>query len=57
MDKQQYYKYYYAIHAEDYKRRKCLYKKRRPKETEPEQTPEERRKSIAEWIAYMNEKY
>ena len=51
-------KQYYTAHAEDYKRHNRQYKKRkRLKETEPEQTPEERRKSIAEWIIYMNKKY
>ena len=58
MDKQQYYKYYYAIHADRYKKANRQYrKKKRLQGLEPEQTQEERKKSIAEWIEYMDRKY
>ena len=57
MDRKQYYRYYYAIHAGDYKSRNLRYKRKRLEEAEPERTPEERKKALDEWIAYMDKKY
>ena len=58
MDKLAYQRQYYAIHSEEIKESGKRYRrKQRRGEIEPEKSPEERQKDIAEWLEYMDKKY